>query len=114
MLQIVAESMQPLVVNDAELAIESLAEVQPGGHFFGTTHTLERFETAFHQPTVFSRANLGQWIEAGRPDATDRAAGVARQWIDAHVDPTIDDSRRAELDDFVARRSAAGGAMPES
>jgi trimethylamine---corrinoid protein Co-methyltransferase len=114
MLEIVAESMQPLVVDDAELALDSLAEIQPGGHFFGTTHTLDRFETAFHEPTVFSRANLGQWIDAGSPSATDRAAVVARQWIDAHVDPPFADDRRAALDDFVARRLAEGGALPES
>jgi trimethylamine---corrinoid protein Co-methyltransferase len=114
MLEIVAESMQPLVVDDAELALDSLGEIQPGGHFFGTTHTLDRFETAFHEPTVFSRANLGQWIDAGRPDSAERATVVARQWIDAHVDPPFADDRRAELDDFVARRLAEGGALPES
>ena len=114
MLEIVAESMQPLVVDDAELALDSLAEIQPGGHFFGTAHTLDRFETAFHEPSVFSRANLGQWIDAGRPDAADRAAAVARHWIDAHVDPPFADARREALDDFVARRRSEGGALPES
>ena len=114
MLGIMAEAMQPIPFDDAELALSSLAEVQPGGHFFGTEHTLERFETAFHEPTVFTRANLGQWIDAGRPDAADRAARVARDWLDAHVDPAIDEARRDELDEFVARRIVAGGALPES
>jgi len=114
MLEIVAEAMQPLVMDEAELALDSLAEIQPGGHFFGTQHTLERFETAFHEPTVFSRANHGQWIDAGRPDATDRAAVVARRWIDVHFDPPFADDRRAALDEFVARRLAEGGALPES
>jgi trimethylamine--corrinoid protein Co-methyltransferase len=114
MLEIMAESMQPIRFDDGELALDSLAEVQPGGHFFGTEHTLERFEHAFHEPTVFSRANVGQWIEAGRPDAAERATTVVQQWLDTYKEPAIDEPRRAELDDFVARRIAEGGAPPES
>ena len=69
MLQMLAESLQPIVVDDAELAIEAIDDVGPGGHFFGTAHTLARFETAFYEPEVFTRQNFGQWTDAGSLDA---------------------------------------------
>jgi trimethylamine--corrinoid protein Co-methyltransferase len=44
-LQMMAEVLQPLEVSEGALGLEAIAEVGPGGHFFGTAHTLERYET---------------------------------------------------------------------
>ena len=43
----------------------AIAQVPPGGHFFGTDHTLARYEQAFYEPLVFTRQNFGQWTDAG-------------------------------------------------
>ena len=53
MCQMLAEVCAPVAVDDAELALEAITDVGPGGHFFGTEHTLARFETAFYEPLVF-------------------------------------------------------------
>ena len=37
---------EPSFVDD-EFAIDAMAEVGPGGHFFGCAHTLERYKDAF-------------------------------------------------------------------
>src|SRR5206468_91227 len=50
MLQQMTEVLIPIALDDDELGLDTIAEVGPGGHFFGTAHTLERFETAFYQP----------------------------------------------------------------
>ena len=114
MLQVMAESMQPVVVDDATLAIDAIDDVGPGGHFFGTAHTLERFETAFHDPLVFTRQNFGQWTDAGAQDAAERAAGVWQQWLRDFEPPALDGDAQAALAEFVERRIAEGGAQPES
>jgi trimethylamine--corrinoid protein Co-methyltransferase len=114
MLQMLAEAMQPLVVDDAELAIASIDEVGPGGHFFGTAHTFERFETAFYEPEVFNRQNFGQWTDSGSIDAGTRATDVWRRWLTEYEVPPIDDATREAIDDHVGRRTAAGGSQPES
>ena len=114
MLQIIAETFQPVVLDDAELAIDAIDDVGPGGHFFGTQHTLDRFETAFYEPTVFTRQNFGQWTDGGSSTAAQRAHHVWQQWIREFERPPIDDAVQAALDEFVARRTAAGGALPES
>jgi trimethylamine--corrinoid protein Co-methyltransferase len=113
-LQMMAESFQPLVVDEAELALDAIAETPPGGHFFGGAHTLERYRTAFYEPLVSDWSNFGQWTEAGSRDATTRANEVWKKTIADYEPPAIDDAILAELDEFVARRTAEGGAPPES
>jgi nuclear transport factor 2 (NTF2) superfamily protein len=39
-----------VVIDQAELALDAIADVGPGGHFFSTPHTLARYETAFYRP----------------------------------------------------------------
>jgi trimethylamine---corrinoid protein Co-methyltransferase len=114
MLEMLVEAMQPITVDAAELAVEAIDEVGPGGHFFGTAHTLARFETAFYQPEIFSRENFGQWTDNGRRDAADRATGVWQSWLADYTEPPIDAGVREAIDDHVARRIHEGGSHPES
>jgi trimethylamine--corrinoid protein Co-methyltransferase len=110
MLQIVAEMFTPLDTSESELALGSIAQVAPGGHFFGTEHTLQRFDTAFYEPTVFTRENFGQWTDHGAVTSAQRATSTWRQWDADYLQPPIDADRLAALDEFVARRIAEGGA----
>ena len=108
-LNMVAAMLKPIIVDDASLAVEAIAEVGPAGHFFGTAHTQERYTTEHFQPMVSDWRNYESWDEGGRVEAHQRAEKLARQLIDAHEEPPMDPARRAELDDFVARRVAEGG-----
>ena len=108
-LNMVAAMLKPIIVDDASLAVEAIAEVGPAGHFFGTAHTQERYTTEHFQPMVSDWRNYESWDEGGRVAAHQRAEKLARQLIDAHEEPPMDPARRAELDDFVARRVAEGG-----
>ena len=113
MCQMLAEVCAPVKVDDAELALDAITEVGPGGHFFGVGHTLERFETAFYPSVVFSRANYEQWTEDGSQRADQRATAVWKQVLADFQPPPIDDGVRAALDDFVDRRTVEGGAAPD-
>ena len=75
-LRAMAEFLQPLAVDEATLALDAIAEVGPGGHFFGAAHTLERFETAFWTPLLSDWRNFEQWQSAGSPTAS-RAISAA-------------------------------------
>ena len=113
-LQMLAESFQPIAVDADEIGLEAIAETSPGGHFFGGAHTLARYRTAFYEPLVSDWANFGQWTEEGSRDATQRANEIWKQILAEFEPPPIDDAIAAELDEFVARRTAEGGAPPES
>lgn len=113
-LQMLAESFLPLAVDDAEIALETIGETPPGGHFFGGAHTLERYRTAFYEPFVSDWSNYGRWQEEGSRDAATRANEAWKRLLAGFEPPPLDEAIVAELDEFVARRTAEGGAPPES
>ena len=114
MLQQMAELMQPVPFDEAELAFEAIKEVGSGGHFFGAAHTMERYRTAFYAPFVSDWSNFGQWTEAGAKTATIRANGIWKQVLHDFEPPAIDPGTVEELDAFIAKRTQEGGAPPES
>lgn len=113
MCQMIAEICQPVRVDDTELALEAITDVGPGGHFFGAAHTLERFETAFYQPLVFSRTSYEQWVEEGEQTAAERASSVCQRVLSDYKKPPIDDEIESAMSEYVERRIAEGGAAPD-
>jgi trimethylamine--corrinoid protein Co-methyltransferase len=104
MLQMMAEFLRPIEVNAGELALDAIAEVEPGGHHFGTAHTLARFETAFYMPMLSSRQNFESWQEAGSLDAARRANVIWKRLLADYVPPPLDPAIAESLGDYVARR----------
>lgn len=104
MLQMIAEYLRPIVIDDDQLALEAIAAVGPGGHFFASPHTMERYETAFYAPMVSDWRNFETWSEAGSVDATVRANKIWKQLVDEYEQPALDAAIDEELVDFVARR----------
>ncbi|MFP6741879.1 MAG: trimethylamine methyltransferase family protein, partial [Alphaproteobacteria bacterium] len=103
-LQMMAELLQPIVVDDDTLAIDAMAEAGPGGHSFGTAHTLERYETAFYQPMLSDWRNFETWEETGGLTATQRANGIWKQMLKDYEQPPLDPAIDEELKAFMARR----------
>ncbi len=114
MLQMFAETFQPVSADPADLAVEAIAEVGPSGHFFGCAHTMERYRTAFYAPLVSDWSNFGQWTEAGALTATQRAQKIWRDSLAQYVPPARDPAIIESIDAFVARRKEEGGAHPVS
>jgi trimethylamine---corrinoid protein Co-methyltransferase len=110
LLQMVAELLTPLDVSPAGLGLDAIREVGPGGHYFGTAHTLERFETAFYAPIVSDWRNFESWSEAGSPTAMQKANAVWQKELAEYERPPMDTAIEEELDAFVARRKQEGGA----
>lgn len=109
LLQGMAAFLQPLEVNEASLGFDAIRDVGPGGHFFGTTHTLERYETAFYQPLLSDWRNYESWAEAGSPDALTRANRTYRTILAEYEEPAIDPAIDEELKAFMAKRREAPG-----
>jgi trimethylamine---corrinoid protein Co-methyltransferase len=109
-MQIFAELCVPTPADDADLAFDALAEVAPGGHFFATAHTLERYRTAFYEPLVADWSNFGTWTERGGQDASTRATEIWQRRLEMTEPPCLDAAQAEVLDAFIARRTAEGGA----
>ena len=110
MLQTFAEIFEPLASSDTDLAFDAIAAVEPGSHFFGCEHTMERYQTAFYEPLVSDWSNFGQWSDNGSLTATQRANGIWKQILQDFEAPALDQARSDELQSFIERRSAEGGA----
>ena len=114
MIQTFAELCVPTPAGEAEIGLDALREVAPGGHFFGAAHTMERYQTEFYPPLVHDWSNFGTWTERGEQDASTRATGIWQRILQDHTPPACCDADRlGALDSFIARRSAEGGAAPE-
>jgi trimethylamine--corrinoid protein Co-methyltransferase len=113
-LQMVAEMCANAPENASEIALDALTEVQPGGHFFGAAHTMQRYQTEFYEPLVGDWSNFGTWAERGSRDASDRATDIWQDIVNAGPAIAVDPARKMELTRFIERRTAAGGAPPES
>ncbi len=96
--------LAPLDVSDDALAFDAIAEVAPGGHFFGAAHTMSRFETAFHRPLVSEIRTYQSWFEAGGVTATERATTVWKRLLEYDAAPALDPSRLEAIDAYIARR----------
>ena len=109
LLQMISAALEPPVMDRGSLALEAIADVGPGGHFFGTAHTQSRYRDAFHSPLLSDWSNFETWEEAGRPDPAQRTAYLARKYLDDYRQPPMEPAIREELEEFVARRVAEGG-----
>ena len=114
MVQILAELCTKTPADDAEIAMDALREVQPGGHFFAAQHTMERYQSAFYEPMIYDWSNFGTWTENGEKDATTRAAEMWQVMLSEPAKQFLDADRLGALKDFIAKRSAEGGAPPVS
>lgn len=109
LLGMVEAFLEPVVVDEATLGFEAIAEVGPGGHFFGVEHTQSRFRTAFHKPMLSDWRNYETWEEAGSPQVPEKANRIWKELLASYEPPPIDPAIAEELDAFVARRVAEGG-----
>ena len=111
LLQMVAASLAPLEVSDETLAMGALREVGPGGHFFGTDHTLARYRDAFYQPLISNWDNYDTWVERGSPNAEQAANRTWKELLKDYRQPPLDPGIDAALAEYVARRKR--GEKPE-
>jgi len=92
-------------ISDDTLALDSIAAVGPGGHHFGTPHTLARYQTEFYRPIVSDRQNIGFWQDQGALDAAQRANRVWKELLSNYEPPPIDPAVEQELREYVDRRT---------
>lgn len=108
--QSLMQMMEPVRIDEDTLALDEIAGVGPGGHFFGTARTIASFETAFYRPLVSATQNYGAWMEGGGKSAAERATAIWQEALTQYAEPAIDPAIREELSAFVAMRKEQGGA----
>jgi len=108
-----ADCLKPIDVTDAELALDAIKDVAPGGHFFGSAHTLARYEKAFYQPMISDWRNFESWQEAGAKTATERAHDLWQKLLADYEAPPMDPAIEEELQAYMTKRKPELMAMQE-
>ena len=93
-------------IDDDQLAVEAFAEVGPGNHFFGCSHTMAHYETAFWDSDLSDNEPFEKWEAAGSTDAATRANLLWKKRLNEYEAPALDEGLRDGLTDFVAARKA--------
>jgi trimethylamine--corrinoid protein Co-methyltransferase len=104
MLQMMQAWLKPVPVNTDTLAVDAIGAVEPGGHFFGSPHTLERYDTIFYDPIVSDWRNFEAWEEDGEHDTTWRANKVWKRMLKEYEQPPLDAGILDGLKDYAAKR----------
>ncbi|MEN9411555.1 MAG: hypothetical protein RL216_3529 [Pseudomonadota bacterium] len=98
-------------VDDDQLAVDAFAEVGPGNHFFGCSHTMAHYETAFWDSELSDNEPFEKWEAAGSEDAATRANRAWKQRLAEYEAPPMEPGMREALEAFVAQKKAAAADM---
>ncbi len=110
MLQMVAASLEPFSVDADTLALDAIREVGPAGHFFGSAHTMTRYQDAFYAPLLSNWDNYESWLENGAVETPQCANRIWKQLLREYEQPPIDPAIDEALCDYVNRRKLEIGA----
>jgi trimethylamine--corrinoid protein Co-methyltransferase len=97
---IIHKMMQGFVVDDENLALDTIAAVGPGGNFLSQKHTLKHMRDVF-LPQFMDRRPYNEWEER-KDDARDWALDKARKILATHQPDPLDPKLNAELVKIIA------------
>jgi len=98
--------LRGFATDDDALGVDAYGDVEPGGHFLGSAHTLSHYATAFYEAQLSDSNSVEQWEEQGAKDAARRALDRWKRLLNEYQAPPLDPARREALLDYVARRKA--------
>ncbi|MFN8382312.1 MAG: trimethylamine methyltransferase family protein [Anaerolineales bacterium] len=99
MFSIVHKMMGGIEVNDETLAMESIANVGPGGHYLAQKHTRNHMRELF-MPKFMDRRPYSEW-ETKKDDARDWALTRARKILKEHQPDPLDERISQELERII-------------
>ena len=96
--------MKGLDMSEDQFARDAYRQVEPGGHFLGSDHTLRHYQTAFYDAELSDSDNVESWEEKGSTDMRQRAFVKWNKMLDNYVQPPMDPVTKEALDAYVAKR----------
>ncbi|MEL7233398.1 MAG: trimethylamine methyltransferase family protein, partial [Chloroflexota bacterium] len=90
--------------SEEAFAMDSIREVEPGGHHLGTAHTMANFRDAFYRAEIFDYNSAEQWLEEGGKDAVVRANTKFKQMLKAYELPALDPGIEEAIREYIERR----------
>ena len=102
---------QGVAADENAQAMDAIAEVGPGGHYLGCSHTQANFQSAFWRSSVFDYKPFETWEEEGARDTFTLAAERVEQMIATYQQPQMDPAVAGQLTEYVEAKKAS---MPDA
>jgi len=88
-------------------AMEAIAEVGPGNHYLGCSHTQANFREAFYRSPLNDNNSFEQWEIDGAQDHVQRANTLYKKQLSEYQAPVLDPAIDEALLDYISQRKAA-------
>jgi trimethylamine--corrinoid protein Co-methyltransferase len=95
-----------LETDENAFARDAYLEVEPGGHFLGSAHTMRNYKDIFYEPHLSDSENVESWEDGGAKDMRMRAYDKWNDMLDNYQAPPMDEAKKEELTEFVERRKS--------
>ena len=96
--------LQGVDFSEDAFAMDSIRDVEPGGHHLGTDHTMRHFRDAFYRAELFDYNSAEQWQIEGSLDAAQRANKKYKQLLKSYKAPEFDPEKEEALRQFIIKR----------
>jgi trimethylamine--corrinoid protein Co-methyltransferase len=89
------------VIDDANIGLEDIVQVGPGGNFLTSNLTLKFYRNARQSSHIFDNLPLDEWQARGRPRPEDFLKGYTRQLLDQSIPPENHSELLAQGESFI-------------
>lgn len=113
-LKMVEHLSRPVSITTDDIGYDAIAAIPPGGHFFGSDHTMARYQTEFYQHLVADLSNFGTWTDNGSIDTNHRATRIWKEILEYPSGLPDMETQTDRLRQFIENRMNEGGAPPVS
>jgi trimethylamine--corrinoid protein Co-methyltransferase len=101
-------SISEVEINDETLALDTIDEVGPDGHFTDTDHTFAHFRERWY-PALIERYDYQSWLAQGGQDLGQRAAARVQEILNEHQPEPLPVAVQRRLRDIVQRATGRYG-----
>lgn len=109
MIQMLTKFLEPVNCDPDELAVEAIATVGAGNHYFQSSHTMARYKNAFYSPMLSDWSNFETWQEKGSLTTMQRANTMWKSLLAEYQQPALDENISNALNAYIEMRKQQGG-----
>ncbi len=104
MLETMERFLAGIPVNEETVALDTIAQVGPGGSFLMADHTLAHYRDALRLSPLLESRSYEAWQAEGAPTLTGRADSLWRSWLEEYQEPALDPAIEEAVREYVDRR----------
>ncbi|HCY84316.1 MAG TPA: trimethylamine--corrinoid methyltransferase [Desulfobacteraceae bacterium] len=90
-------------ISPEKLAVDTIAQVGPGGEFLTNMHTFKHFKNEIYSPILEEKDNFDAWTKKGSLSMETRANAKYKELLQAYEPPQMDAAVQKDLDAYMQK-----------